>query len=199
MKLLPNYQFRRALPQPMKIRAVTLVELLVTMTLLLMLVMAMVSVQIFGFKINSLTTSKLKFTAASLKALDQIQCQVRGASFVTVGNGTNMATFSPTGGSGNALKIWLPSGSANLLYLDTNADMLFEIFGATGKQITLAYSITNNTAFQTVDCHGSTTFASSENYAIRMILQFAKTNYRVPTSSYDYYSFQTEMTPRSQQ
>jgi prepilin-type N-terminal cleavage/methylation domain-containing protein len=199
MKLLSNYQSPGALPRPTRIRGWTLVELMSAMAIFLIVVAAMISVQIFGFNINALTTSKLKFTAASLKALNQIQNQVRNANLVVVGNGTSLATFSPTYTTGNSLMIYPPTGSGNLLYLDTNADALFEIFGANTNKITIGFGITNNTAFQTVDCNGVNISSTSvENFAIRMTLQFLITNYKVPTTVYDCYTFQTEMTPRTQ-
>jgi hypothetical protein len=141
----------------------------------------------------------LKFTAASLKALDQIQCQVRGASSVTVGNGTNLAAFSPTGTSGNALMIQPPTGGANLLYLATNTGTLYEFLSLGNRVVTIASAITNRVPFLTVDCNGNNTSSSGvEHYAIEMTLQFVQTNYQAPTKVYDYYTFQTAMTPRTQ-
>ena len=100
MKLLSNSRSRNTSAWAMNLRAFTLVELMITMAIFMMLVLAMVGVQIFGFKINALTTSKLMTTAYSLKALDQIQSQVRGASSVVVGNGTSLASFTATGTTG---------------------------------------------------------------------------------------------------
>jgi hypothetical protein len=103
--------------------------------------------------------------------------------------------------------IYPPTGSANLLYLATNAGTmyqtntgtLFEIFGANTNKLTLASGVTNLVVFNTVDCHGNDTSSSgTEHYAIRMTLNFLVTNYRVPVSVSNYYTFQTEMTPRTQ-
>ena len=183
----------------MKIRAFTLVELMVTMAIFMMLVLAMVGVQIFGFRINTLTTSKLISTAYSLKALDQIQGQVRGASSAMVGSGTSLASFTATGTNGSALMIYPPTGGSNLLYLSTNTGGLYEIFSANNQQMTVASNLTNQVLFQTVDCHGNNISSTSiEHYAIRMTLQFFKLNYQVPTNVCEYYNFQTEMTPRTQ-
>lgn len=180
-------------------RAFTLVELMVTMAIFLLLVLAMVGVQVFGFKINSLTQSKLEFVASSLKALNQIQGQVRGASSVMVGNGSSLSSFQGTGTSGNALMIYLPAGGANLLYLAANTGTLYEICSTNNQQTAIASQITNQVVFQTVDCHGNNISSTGlEHYAIRMTLQFSKVNFRVPNAANDYYTFQTEMTPRTQ-
>jgi len=199
MKLLSNSWSRRASVWAMNLRAFTLVELMITMAIFMMLVLAMVGVQIFGFKINSLTTSKLISTAYSLKALDQIQSQVRGASSAVVGTGTSLASFTATSTTGPALMIFSPTGGSNLLYLSTNTGGLYEIFSANNQQMTVASNLTNQVLFQTVDCHGNNISSSGlEHYAIRMTLQFYKVDYQVPTNVSSYYTFQTEMTPRSQ-
>jgi len=183
----------------MNARAFTLVELMVAMAIFMLLTLAMVGVQIFGFKINSLTTSKLISTAYSLKALDQIQSQVRGASSAVVGTGTSLASFTATSTTGPALMIFSPTGGSNLLYLSTNTGGLYEIFSANNQQMTVASNLTNQVLFQTVDCHGNNISSSGlEHYAIRMTLQFYKVDYQVPTNVSSYYTFQTEMTPRSQ-
>jgi type II secretory pathway pseudopilin PulG len=199
MKPLSNSMPRQASARAMNARAFTLVELMITMTIFMMLTLAMVGVQIFGFKMNALTTNKLRSTAYSLKALDQIQSQIRGASSVLVGKGTSLASFASTGTNGPALMICSPTGGSNLLYLSTNTGGLYEIFSANNQQMTVASNLTNQVVFQTVDCHGNNISSSSiEHYAIRMTLQFFQVNYRVPTNVYEYYTFQTEMTPRSQ-
>ena len=199
MKLLSNSRSRKTSVRTMNLRAFTLVELMITMAIFMMLVLAMVGVQIFGFRINALTTSKLMTTAYSLKALDQVQSQVRGASSVVVGTGTSLASFTATGTTGPSLMIFAPTGGSNLLYLSTNTGGLYEIFSATNQPMTVASNLVNSVAFQTVDCHGNNISSTGlEHYAIRMTLQFYKLNYQVPTNVSSYYTFQTEITPRSQ-
>jgi len=199
MKLLSNSWSRKASVWAMNLRAFTLVELMITMAIFMMLVLAMVGVQVFGFKINSLTTSKLISTAYSLKALDQIQSQVRGASSAMVGTGTSLASFTATGTTGPALMIYAPTGGSNLLYLSTNTGGLYEIFSANNQQMTVASNLSNQVVFQTVDCRGNNISSTGlEHYAIRMTLHFFQVNYQAPTNVYEYYNFQTEMTPRSQ-
>jgi type II secretory pathway pseudopilin PulG len=199
MKLRSNSLSGKTWSQAIEARAFTLVELMVTMTIFMLLMLMMLGVQIFGFKINALTTSKLKSTAYSIKALDQIQGQVRGASSAVVGNGTSLASFTSTGTSGSALQINLPTGDVNLLYCTTNTGTLYEIFGANNNQITVATNLTNQVIFQTVDYRGSNISSSGGvHYAIEMTLQFFQQNFQVPTNVCEYYNFQTMMTPRTQ-
>ena len=110
-----------------------------------------------------------------------------------------MASFASTGTNGPSLMIYSPTGGSNLLYLSTNTGALYEIFSSSTQQMTLASNLTNQVLFQTVDCHGNNISSTSiEHYAIRMTLQFFQVNYQVPTNVLEYYTFQTEMTPRSQ-
>jgi type II secretory pathway pseudopilin PulG len=199
MKPLSNSLSQNASARAMNVRAFTLVELMVTMAIFMLLMLSMVGVQIFGFKMNTLTASKLKATAYSLKALDQILTQVRGASTVVVGNGSSLASFTSTGTSGTALLISLPTGGNNLLYLSTNTGALYEIFGANNQQMTVASNLTNQVLFQTVDYRGTNISSIGlGHYAIKMTLNFFQQAYLVPTNVYEYYTFQTVMTPRSQ-
>ncbi|MGB7768916.1 MAG: prepilin-type N-terminal cleavage/methylation domain-containing protein [Verrucomicrobiia bacterium] len=199
MKLLSDNLSPRARVRARCVRAFTLTEMMVTLTIFLLVVTAMVSLQIFGFRINSLTTNKSRFIASSLYALDQIQCQVRNANVVVAGNGTNLLSFQSTATNGNALMIYPPTGAANLLYLATNNGTLYEIYGTNNRPVAVAHQITNQVVFQTVDCNGNNISSTSvEHYAIRMTLNFFYMNYRIPTNIADYYTFQTEMTPRLQ-
>jgi len=199
MKPLSNSVPRQTSAWATNARAFTLVELMVAMAIFMLLTLAMVGVQIFGFRINALTSSKLISTAYSRKTLDQIQNQVRGASSAIVGTGTSMASFTSTGTTGPALMIYSPTGGSNLLYLSTTTGALYEIFSSGSPQMTLASNLTNQVLFQTVDCHGNNISSTGlEHYAIRMTLSFFQVNYQVPTNVLEYYTFQTEMTPRSQ-
>jgi prepilin-type N-terminal cleavage/methylation domain-containing protein len=197
MKSLPTNLSREALARTMNTRAFTLTELMITMAIFAMVVLAMVSLQIFGFKTNALTTSKLQSTRYGLKALDQIQTQVRGANSVLVGN-VNGSSFASTGTSGNALQVYPTTNTSSYVrfYLVTNTGTLYELNGATS--LTLASNIVNRTLFQTVDCHGNVSSSGQEHYAIRLTLQFAQLAYRIPGNVYDYYTLQTEITPRTQ-
>ena len=198
MKSSPVNLLRKTLVRVRDVRAFTLIELMVTMTIFALVVIAMVSLQIFGFKINSLTTSKLQSTRYGLKALDQIQSQVREASSVLVGNVTSNS-FTTTGTSGNAIQIYPTTNLSSYVrfYLVTNTGALYELNSVSSNYV-VASNIINQSLFQTVDCHGNISSSSVEHYAIKLTLQFLQVDYRIPTNVYDYYTLQTEMTPRTQ-
>jgi hypothetical protein len=181
--------------------AFTLAELMTTMAVFAMVVLAMVSLQVFGFKMNSLTSSKLQYTAYSLKALDQICNQVRGATLVQVGNwdGTSFTT-SP---SGNALQIYPTADMTTYtrFYLDANTANFYrvDIAGNNNISTVIAANVVNLTAvFQVQDYQGNPLANNQEHFTILLTLQFQPLAYTVPTTTYDYYTLQTLMTPRNQ-
>jgi hypothetical protein len=198
MKPLRDNSSRRQGPTTTA-RAFTTMELITAMAVFMMVVAGIVSVPIFGLKVNAMAVSKLNSSTSSMKVLNQIRNQVLGANSVLVGNGTQ-SSFVANGTNGNALQIY-PNANTNTyvrFFMSTNTDALYEWNSATGNLWLLAPSVTNHTVFQTVDYRGNISSSSQEHYSIRMILQFAELNYRISTNNHEYYTLETEMTPRCQ-
>jgi prepilin-type N-terminal cleavage/methylation domain-containing protein len=203
MKTLLDNPLHQLPVRVMTTRAFTLAEMMTTMAIFSMVVLAMVSLQIFGLKMNSFTSNKLMSTAYSLKALDQIRDQVRGASLVQVGDGSR-TSFTSTGTNGNALQIYT---STNLtlnytrFYLATNTANLYNLYELPygGGPVLIASNVISQTAFQVEDYRGSNIVSgSTEYYTIKMTLQFRQLNYSDPINDYYYYTLETRMTPRMQ-
>ena len=175
---------------------------MVTMAVFALVVIAMVSLQIFGFKLNSLTSNKLVTTGNSLKALDQIQNQIRGTpNPVFIGNfntGNNKFTAIANGQQaiGNAVQISNGSTSVLTFYLNTNTHILYELGSVTNA---LAHAVTNSQPFEAEDCFGNTNVVgSSGHYTVKMTLQYSNWLYSMPTNVYDTYRLEARATPRSQ-
>lgn len=189
-------------PKPLRARAgraFTLPELMLALAIFLTVVACVASLPILGLKMNALSASKLKSTSSSLKVLNQVRNQVLGANLVLVGNGGS-TSFAATGTTGNALQVYPRTNLNSYLrfFYSTKTDALYE-WNSTNNQLwLLAPNITNDSVFETVDYRGNLSSTSQEHYSIRMTLQFAQLNYTIPTNSYDYYTLQTEMTPRGQ-
>lgn len=202
MKPLPIYSSCR---QPLwfaGVRAFTLTEMMVTMAVFLLVVTAMVSLQIFGFKLNSFTSNKQVTTAHSLKVLDQIQNQIRGTpNPVFIGNfntSNNKFTAIANGQQaiGNAVQVSNTPTSVLTFYLNTNTHILYELGSATNA---LASAVTNSQPFQAEDCFGNLFIAgSSGHYTVKMTLQYSNWLYSLPTNVYDAYRLEARATPRSQ-
>jgi len=179
-------------------RAFTLAEMMTSLAIFSLVVIAMVSLQIFGFKMNAMAASKLKSTVYSLKTLNQIRKQVRSANSVAVGNGDRTSFTSNT--SGNALQIYPTTNTDDYIrfYLAANTTALYMLNSASNNPTLIATNITNQVVFQMVDYQGNPLTNSQEHYAIKMKLQFTQLSYSVPSYNYDYYALQTVMTPRLQ-
>jgi len=175
-----------------------------TVAIFSLVAIAMVSLQLFGFKMNSFTSSKLKFTGDSLKLLSQIRNQIRGAENpVLVGNfntGNNKFTAVANGqpAIGNAVQISNGPNSLITFYLNTNTFLFYGV-DTNGQQTILARSVINSQPFQAQDYYTNTLPAgSSDRYTIKITLLFSNVNYSVPTLSYNVYSLKSRATPRVQ-
>lgn len=179
--------------------AFTLAEMMTTMAIFSLVVAAMVSLQLFGFKMDSLTEGKLKTAASSLKVLDQVRDNVLEAYLVSVGNG-NGASFTNTGTTGNALEIYPGTNLNNYIrfYVVSSTSGLYEFNSTNNRVLLIASNIVDTTPFEAVDFQGNISSSSQEHYAIQMTLQFAQLDYTVPSNTLDYYALETEMTPRTQ-
>lgn len=188
--------------------AFTLTELMTTVAIFSLVVIAMVSLQIFGFKMDSLTSSKLKSTADSLRILDQIRNQIRETTeMVRVGNYnvSNSIFIADANGQpavGNAVQISNDPGNVITFYLNTNTGTLYELGDTTNGQpmaLTQSKSIVNSQPFQKENCFGKTiSVGSSDHYTVKMTLLFSNLVYSIPTPTYDTYRLESRATPREQ-
>jgi prepilin-type N-terminal cleavage/methylation domain-containing protein len=207
MKLLRNQPSRQSPIWLTIVRAFTLTEMMTTMAVFGLVVVAMVSLQIFGFKINSLTSNKLASTGDSLKALDQIRIRILGATNqVLIGNfNTSNNKFTALAYNslaiGNAVQISNSPTSLVTFYLNTNANRLYGLGNTANSQPTALThpNIINLQPFQAEDCLGHTNLVgSSGHYTIKMTLLFSNLLYSLPTPFYDTYRLESRATPREQ-
>ena len=206
MKLLYKHSSFQWPILPGTVKGFTLVELMTTLGIFCLVVIAMVSLQIFGFKLNSFTSIKLKATSDSLNVLGQIGNAVLEATGpvvignYNVSNSVFTAVASGQADIGNALQFQDSSSNTVTFYLNTNTRRLYEL--AAGNQptlLTLSSSIINSQPFQAMSCFGiNITAGSSMHYTIKTTLLFSNLVYAVPTSVYDTYRVESSVTPREQ-
>jgi prepilin-type N-terminal cleavage/methylation domain-containing protein len=183
----------------MAARAFTLTEILTAMAIFLMVVLGVVTLQIFGLQMNAISAGRLRSAASSLKVLDQVRDPVLGANSAVVGNGSG-SSFTVTGTTGNALQVYPGTNTANYLrfYVATNLDALYELNSTNNDLLLIATNVFNPSVFETVNFLGNVSSSSQEHYSIRMTLQFTQLEFTIPAKGYDYYTLETEMTPRNQ-
>lgn len=181
--------------------AFTIPELLLALSIFVVAVFGIVSLQIMGLKMNAIAASKMISTASGMKTLNAVRNQVLGANSVVVGNGSSNS-FTATGTIGNALQVYPTTNASNYIrfYLSSEDNTLYEyeLNDTNDLLMVIAPNVTNDLVFQTVDFEGNTSSSSREHYAIKMTLQFSQLDYKVPTNMYEYYTMETEMTPRTQ-
>jgi prepilin-type N-terminal cleavage/methylation domain-containing protein len=207
MKLSPNYSSSRTPAWATTVQAFTLTELMVTMAIFALVVMAMVSLQIFGFKMNAFTSNKLISTANSLKVLNQIQNQIKGTpNPVFIGNfntGNNTFTAIANGQPANGNAVQVSNGPTSILtfYLNTSTHILYEltITNTSTNNNILAKSVINPQPFSAENCFGNTNIVGGAgHYSIQTTLQYSNWLFSMPTQMYDAYRLETLATPRSQ-
>ena len=208
MKLPHHHSSSRSPALARTVKAFTLVEMMTTVAIFSLVVIGMVSLQIFGFKMNSFTSNKLKYTSDSHNALDQIRNEILEATeSVIIGDYTaSNSTFTAVANGqpevGNALLISNGPTSLITFYLNTGSGRLYELGNTTNNQPTLlthSSSIVNLQPFQAMDCFGNTVSAGgSTHYTIKTTLLFSNLLYAVPTAVYDTYRVESSATPREQ-
>lgn len=199
MKLLPTNPSPRRRNAACAVAAFTFPELLTSLAIFVTVIGGIVSAQIVGLRLNARAISKTESTAASLKVLNQVGDRVLEADSAIVGNGNNHS-FTPTGTNGNALQVFSSVNTNNylLFFMSTNTGAFYEWNSTNPELFVLAENITNESVFQTVNFQGNVFSGNQEHYSIRMTLNFAQLNFRIPTNSYEYYTLETQMTPRGQ-
>ena len=176
---------------------------MVTMAIFALVVIAMVSLQIFGFKLNSLTSIKMSSTSDSLKILDQIRNQIRAATNeIFVGNfSTSNNKFTVVSANskqvGNAVQISNNPSSYVTFYWSPNG-IMYERSGNNSAMALSRTKVVNAQPFQAEDCKGNIMTNQNGHFTIKMTLQFSNLVYSVPTPTYESYRLESRATPRIQ-
>ena len=187
--------------------AFTLPELMTVVAIFSVLVVGMVSSQLFGMRMCSVSQGKLNMTAGARTFLSRVRDEIRSAQLVYVGNGDSFG-FTPaadnTPHAGNALKICASAADTNQFvyyFLDPADSSLKRMVNALGSQAeVLANSVTNSPVFQAEDFQGNVLTQDQPNRAIGINLQFQRWEYPMSGVSngplYGYYQLQTRVSPR---
>ena len=188
-------------------RALTLVEMMITMGIFIMVVAALISAQIFSLRLDNLVESKLGASDNSREGFDKLIRDIREAKVWQVGNGS-FSSFTPIAlGStniGNALRISLTSNTNQYIQYyfaivdSTNEGCLYRFHSADANPDILAKNLTNSS--------GDTKVFTAETYrgvpitvptylnVIHATLQFHQFQYPLttigPSSNHNYlYNF----------
>ena len=143
-------------------RALTLVELMISMSIFGMVIAAFITLQLFGMKQNQLVESKLGANDESRNLLQKMGLDIRTAKRWEVGNvsGTNYTfTEVPDGQPqrGTGIRIFRTAATNSYIqyYFVTNAKTLMRLETGVFGAKTIARDLTNNMAFQAEDYRGT--------------------------------------------
>jgi hypothetical protein len=208
-------------------RAMTLPELLVSLTILVMAIAGLISVNIFGMRYDELTNSKLGATDQSRLNFNLMMEEIRAGKNVLIGSGS-FTNFTPvTNGlaqRGDTIQILPTTNLTTYIYYyfetnaPTNSSWLIRISttngGTTYTSNLVAQSITNLTSlwltnaccFQALDYTGTNILMQSptnytHNYVVAALVQFYQYQYpltRVGSNYlFNYYQIQFMAARRS--
>jgi type II secretory pathway pseudopilin PulG len=185
--------------------AYTLVEVMVSMTIMVMVLTGVIAVQAFGTRLFQLTKSKLGASDDARKAIDLLVSEMRGAKIAKIGNGdlgpTNFMECAPGQLQvGNAIQLYATTNTTSFVryFWNTNSTQLKRSVNGVNTN-TVANYITNS-VFSAEDAFGNVLTNNKNNRVISMKLQFYQLQYPVvrigPGNYYDSYRLSTKTTPR---
>lgn len=190
-------------------QALTIVEMMITMSIFGMVVAGFISLQLFGMRQSQLVESKLGASDQSRKLLEKMGWELRSAKEWDIGNvGGTTFTEIPMGQQlrGTGIRIYPLSNNTNTYvqyYFNTNARTLLRRQSGVATIKTIATELTNNMSFQAEDYRGAVLTNSTDSRiwrnCIRVILEFAQYQYPLtqvgPDCLYDYYKIEYKIAP----
>jgi hypothetical protein len=187
----------------------TIAEMLMAAGVFALLIVWMISAQIYGMRVYTMTATKLVATAGARHAMDEVRDQIRAANEVDVGNcssdWTSFTIITNGAQQGNALEIFPTTNSTPYLIFywqggGTNELMRYD--SAADAAQALASHVTNQIVFDAEDVWGNIETNNQNNRVIRMTLQFSQWEYPIGriggtnANAYDFYQLRMRATRR---
>lgn len=201
-------------------QAMTLAEMMVSLTLFMLLMGGFISVNLFGMRQDQLVNSALGANDQSRQNFNLMMDEIRSCKNVQIGHGDYSSFVALTNGNqqGESLQI-IPSTNLTMFiyyWFDTNACVLWRA-GITNGIVTsntVAQYLTNQTSiwltnsmtFRAMDYTGTTNLTVDPtnynyNYVVNVLLQFAQYQYPLTLVGsnylYNYYQLTYSATRRN--
>jgi type II secretory pathway pseudopilin PulG len=206
MRLRPILSAAAGPSRRRSLRAFTIAELMVTMTIVLLVMGGLLSAHFFGLRLFELTKAKLGASDEARAAISTLIQEIRSAKLLRIGDGS-LATFTEVGVDS------LQKGSAIQVYATSNTNLFVRYFwdaadkklkrttnGATYVSV-VANSISNQLVFTSEDYTGKILTNNENNRVIGLTLQFYQLQYPAvsigPGNYYDFYQLSTKITRRT--
>lgn len=190
------------------LRAFTMVELMVSISIFMLLLIGVVQINLFGLRYDWIVSSKVGASNQSRIALTKLTSEIRSAKRFQVGSAGTFSSFTaiPDGqtNQGSALEIY-PTTATNTYvryYFDTAKKELRRRASNENSYDVIAQDLTNSMIFRAEDHMGAVLTESSQSYVMHVTLQFYQYRYPItpvgqPGSYYDYYKLEFKVTRRT--
>lgn len=192
----------------LQLRAMTLVETMISVTIFGMVIMAFVVMQMFALRQNQLVESKLGASDQSRQMLQKMGMEIRSAKKWEVGNVNSAGTtFTEIADGqpqrGTAIRIFTTSNTNSYIqyHFLTNSRVLMRAQSGVSGANVVAQELTNTMFFQAEDYRGTVQTAGTGLWrnCIRVVLEFAQYQYPLtqvgPGYLYDYYKMEFKVSP----
>ena len=204
MNILPVK--RVSLPTRRHARALTLVELQISLAIFVIVLFGAVVSQLYGLRMYEIVKPKLGASDEARAAVSKLIDEIRSASSIKIGDGSlsSFTEVAPNSSQiGSAIQIFPDTNTNNFIryYWDSADNKLKRTTNGAAAMYVVANSISNQLVFTSEDYTGQPLTNNANNRVIGLTLQFYQLEYPAvsigPGSYYDYYQLRTKITRRT--
>jgi len=188
------------------LRALTLTEMMVSMSLLGLVLMGMIASQLYGMRMLQVTSPKLGSSDEARIAVSKLVEDIRSAKLIRIGTGS-LSSFTEfavdQAQQGNSIQVY-PTVSTNQwtrYYWDFADQKLKRTTNGATSVLVVANSVSNSLVFTSEDYAGNILTNNHNNRVIGLKLEFYQIQYPKmsvgPGQYYDYYQLHTRITRRT--
>jgi len=191
--------------RPAAAGAFTLTEMMISTSLFMMVVGGVIYGYVFGLRMFELSRAKMCATDDARRAINKMVDDIRGATWIRIGNGSLTNFTEITGASlqkGSAVQVY-PTKVTNdwvRYFYHSPSKQLRRTEDGVNSFVVLANSVTNQMIFSSEDFTGQILTNNFNNRVIGVKLEFASIQYPMmsigPTNYFDYYQLRTKITRR---
>ncbi len=186
--------------------AFTLVEAMISMSLMTMVLGGVVYSHIMGMQLMQITQAKLGANDSARKALGKLQDEIRAAKTIAVGAGSSNSFIAAINGGalqGRAIQIYPGTNQNSWIryYYLTNTSELRRVTSSSSTPQLIASYVANAVLFSKADYLGNTLTTDTGNSTINVRLEFYQLSYpptKIGTNNvFESYTMQTCITRRT--
>ena len=186
--------------------AFTLVEAMISMSLMTMVLGGVVYSHIMGMQLMQITQAKLGANDSARKAFGKLQDEIRAAKTIAVGAGSSNSFIAAINGGalqGRAIQIYPGTNQNSWIryYYLTNTSELRRVTSSSSTPQLIASYVANAVLFSKADYLGNTLTTDTGNSTINVRLEFYQLSYpptKIGTNNvFESYTMQTCITRRT--